>query len=187
MDDIKDRLGEYKYDFFKKLQDYIEKELLFFGSIKRYDFFQNNSDIDIMVITDNVTETITKAQHFLHIKKSDVKKIYQRLPNKSTTKSTNVIIGHKLKYNDEANDLSFDILIYDEKYSQDVIQNIHNINNLPIYMIVILCTLKYAHYVFGLISYGMYVYFKSFVFHCYFNGDFYYKKELTQTIIVDNS
>lgn len=187
MDDIKDRLGEYKYDFFKKLQDYIERELLFFGSIKRYDFFQNNSDIDIIVITDNVTETITKTQHFLNNKKSDLKKIYQRFPNKSTNKSTNVIIGSKLKYADADKDLSFDILIYDEKYRQDILQNIHDINNMPIYMIVILCSLKYMYYVFGLISYGQYMYLKSFLFYCYFNGDIYYNKELGQTIIVDNS
>ncbi|MCJ7801527.1 MAG: hypothetical protein MUP82_04115 [Candidatus Marinimicrobia bacterium] len=187
MDEIKDRLGEYKFDFFTKLQHYVGTELLFYGSIKRYDYFPSSSDIDITIITDNVTETITKAHHFLHVKKTDIKKIYQRLPNKSTNKSTNVIIGHKLKYNDVDNDVSFDILIYDEKYRQDVIQNIHDINNLPTYMIVILCILKYMYYVFGLISYGMYVYLKNFVFYCYFNGDVYYNKELTQTIIVDNS
>ena len=41
MEDIKDRLGNYKYNFFNNLQNYIETELIFFGSIKRFDFFKN--------------------------------------------------------------------------------------------------------------------------------------------------
>ena len=35
-----------------KLQDYLDTELLFYGSIKRLDYFKNNSDIDIAIITE---------------------------------------------------------------------------------------------------------------------------------------
>ena len=74
MDDIKDRLGDYKYNFFTNLQNYIDSELLFFGSIKRFDFFPNSSDIDIIIITDNVNEMISKVHNYLQLKKTEVKK-----------------------------------------------------------------------------------------------------------------
>jgi len=64
MEDIKDRLGNYKYNFFYNLQNYIETELIFFGSIKRFDFFKNSSDIDIIIITDNVKSLLYKVQNF---------------------------------------------------------------------------------------------------------------------------
>ena len=74
MEDIKDRLGNYKYNFFNNLQNYIETELIFFGSIKRFDFFKNSSDIDIIIITDNVKSLLYKVQNFLNIKKQTLKK-----------------------------------------------------------------------------------------------------------------
>ena len=67
MEDIKDRLGEYKYNFLKKLENYIGTELIFFGSIKRCDYFQENSDIDIAIISDNVQDTLTKIKFFLDL------------------------------------------------------------------------------------------------------------------------
>ena len=57
MEDIKERLGIEKYTFLKNMENYIENKLIFFGSIKRVDFFSENSDIDIVIITDNVNST----------------------------------------------------------------------------------------------------------------------------------
>jgi len=183
MDDIKDRLGDYKYNFFTNLQNYIDSELLFFGSIKRIDFFPNSSDIDIIIITDNVDEMINKVHHYLQLKKTDVKKIYQRF----SKKYGGVIIGHKIKYVDPTNDCVFDLLIYDEKYREAVTQNINDINDLAFYMIVILYIMKYVYYRLGLITNSMYLYLKNGLFHMYFTGALFYKKEFAQTIIVDNS
>ena len=182
MDEIKDRLGDYKYNFFTNLQNYVDSELLFFGSIKRFDFFPNASDIDIIIITDNVNEMINKVHHYLQLKKTDVKKIYQRFSNNS-----GVVTGYKIKYNDPSNDCAFDLLIYDEKYRDAVTQNINDINDIAFYMIVILYIMKYVYYRLGLITNSMYLYLKNGLFHMYFTGTLLYKREFAQTIIVDNS
>jgi len=183
MDEIKDRLGDYKYNFFTNLQNYIDSELLFFGSIKRFDFFPNSSDIDIIIITDNVDEMIKKVRDYLQLNKTEIKKIYQRF----SKNSGGVITGYKIKYNDPTNDCAFDLLIYDEKYREVVTQNINDINNMAPYMVAVLYIIKYVYYRLGLITNSMYLYLKNALFHMYFTGTLLYKKEFSQTIIVDNS
>jgi predicted nucleotidyltransferase len=183
MDDIKDRLGDYKYNFFTTLQNYIDSELLFFGSIKRFDFFPNSSDIDIIIITDNVDETIKRVRDYLQLNKTEIKKIYQRFSNNSVR----LITGYKIKYTDPSNDCTFDLLIYDEKYREAVTQNIDDINNMALYMVAILYIMKYVYYRLKLMTNSMYLYLKNGLFHMYFTGTLLYKREFAQTIIVDNS
>jgi hypothetical protein len=182
MEDIKDRLGEYKYNFFNNLQNYVESELIFFGSIKRIDYFKNSSDIDIIIITDNVKSLLYKVQNFLNIKKPDIKKIYQQ-----HSVNNNIVYGYKIKYDNKDSDISFDLLIYDDKFRKDVIKNINDINNLPIYMLIILFILKSLHYSLYLISKSNYNYLKCYIFYCYFNKSLrYYNKDFSPVIALDN-
>jgi hypothetical protein len=182
MEDIKDRLGNYKYNFFNNLQNYIETELIFFGSIKRFDFFKNSSDIDIIIITDNVKSLLYKVQNFLNIKKTNIKKIYQQY-----SVNDNIVYGYKIKYDDTDSDMSFDLLIYDDKFRTDVMKNINDINNLPIYMLIMLYILKSLHYSLYLIPKKIYSYLKCFIFYCYFNKSLlYYKREFSTVIALDN-
>ena len=134
MEDIRDRLGEYKYNYFNSLQNYLETELYFFGSIKRVDYFSNASDIDIIVITDNVKSILSKIQTYLNISKDNTQKIFQQ----HSVYDKGIITGYKIKYKNDENNIEFDLLIYDEKFRNIVLQNINNINNFPLYMIIIL-------------------------------------------------
>ena len=94
MEDIKDRLGDYRYNYFTSLQKYLDTELYFYGSIKRFDYFDNGSDIDITVITDNVNSTLSKLQNYLNAKKSEVKKIYQKF---GINRNPKICYGHRNK------------------------------------------------------------------------------------------
>ena len=180
MEDIKDRLGEYKYNFFINLQNYLNTELYFYGSIKRFDYISNSSDIDIIVITDNVKSMLSKIQNYLNIKKSDTQKIFQQY----TVYDKGIITGYKIKYNE--NNIEFDLLVYDDKYRKVVIQNIYDINNLPLYMITILYILKILYYKLHLISRKIYNNLKCHLFACYFNGELRYNNiETAQTIMLD--
>jgi hypothetical protein len=182
MEDIKDRLGDYRYNYFKNLQNYLDTDLYFYGSIKRYDYFEKGSDVDITVITDNVNSTISKLKNYLNIKKSDVKKIYQKFYENSNK----VVVGYKIKYQDDKNKLNFDILIYDEKYRDIVVQNMNAINNLPSYIVILLVILKVIYYNLGIISKDLYLQFKNFIFTSYFSKKLMlYDKNLATTIILD--
>jgi predicted nucleotidyltransferase len=182
MEDLKDRLGEDRYNYFTNLQNYLDTELYFFGSIKRPDYFSNASDIDLAIITDNVNSILSKLQNYLHITRKDIKKVYQKFYENSHV----VVIGYKLKYEDKDKNLSYDLLIYDEKYRNMVMYNINDINNLPTYLIIILICIKTIHYNLGLIPKDVYMYCKNTLFYMYFNKTFkiYNKKDIT-TIILD--
>ena len=110
MEDIKERLGQYKYNYFLDLQKYLDTKLYFYGSIKRADYFSNASDIDITIITDNINSILPKIQNYLHIKRTDIKRIYQKFD-----KNSSVVIGYKIKYENKDKNLFYDLLIYDEK------------------------------------------------------------------------
>jgi len=183
MEEIKDKLGDYKYNFFKNLQHYLDSELIFYGSIKRADYFSNASDIDITVITDNVPSILSKIQNYLKINKADIKKIYQ----KYYERTSDVVSGYKIKYNEPEHNLVFDILIYDEKYRSVVMENINSINHLPAYIIVILFILKIFYYHLYLIPKSYFLYLKNSLFYMYFNKKiWFYKKNQASTIILDN-
>jgi predicted nucleotidyltransferase len=183
MEDIKDRLGDYRYNYFANLQKYLDTELYFYGSIKRSDYFQNASDIDVTIITDNVNSILSKLQNYLNIKKSEIKKIYQKFYEKSKA----IVVGYKIKYEDKERNFSYDILIYDEKYRYIVMENLNRINNLPTYMIVILVFVKLLYYTLGIISKDMYLYLKNGIFHMYFNKTIcLYDRKKGTTIILDN-
>lgn len=183
MEDIKDRLGDYRYNYFTNLQKYLDTELYFYGSIKRLDYFQNASDIDVTIITDNVNSILSKLQNYLNVKKSEIKKIYQKFYERSKA----IVVGYKIKYEDKKRNFSYDILIYDEKYRHIVMENLDSINNLPTYMIVILVFVKLLYYTFGVISKDMYLYLKNGIFHMYFNKTIcLYDRKKATTIILDN-
>jgi len=182
MEEIKDRLGDFKYNFLYNLQNYIDTQLLFFGSIKRFDFFKNSSDIDIVIISDNIKSLLHKIQNYLHIDKNSIKKIIQQ----HSIYDKGFIPGYKIKYEDNENNIAFDLLIYDEKYREKVIKYINNMNFLPFYMIIILYILKFLHYILYIIPKSAYIYLKTSIFYCYNNTGFYlYKKELYPVIMID--
>jgi predicted nucleotidyltransferase len=180
MEDIKDRLGEYKYNFFTNLQNYLETELYFYGSIKRVDYISNASDVDILVITDNVKSMLSKIRTYLNINKDKTKKIFQQ----HSVYDKGMIIGYKIKYEIDENGIEFDLLVYDEKNRKAVLQNVYDINNFPLYIIVPLYILKILYYKLHFISKQIYNNLKCHLFACYFNGELrYYNKESSQVIL----
>jgi len=95
MIDINKRLTENQKDFFNRLSINIDDITIhFYGSIKRLDYIENKSDIDIDIFTNNENSTIIKLSNFLNINKSDFKKIVYVINNR-------IIVGYKTKYIDE--------------------------------------------------------------------------------------
>jgi hypothetical protein len=183
MEEIKDRLGDYKYNFFKKLQNYLDTELIFYGSIKRSDYFENSSDVDVTIITENVKSILVKTQQYLHIDKNKTQKIFQQ----TSVNYKRIITGYKIKYENPEENIYFDLLIYDEKFRNDIMQNINDINNLPLYMVIILYILKILHYTLYVIPNSMYLYLKSCIFYFYFNKVIkYYKKDFSPVVMLEN-
>ena len=166
MEDIQERISERNYNFLKTLEEYIGCKLIFFGSIKRCDYVKNSSDIDIAIITDNIQDTIIKLKNFLDMDNRKIRKIVQKFPN-----NNDIVDGYKTNYNDYDNDLSIEIIIYDEKYRKHVMESINNINNFPFYITFTLLIIKFFYYKLNFISSGTYKWFKNIIMENYLNQD----------------
>ena len=166
MEDIKDKIGDEKYHFLKKLEDYIGSKLIFFGSIKRCDFMSENSDVDIAIISDNIDSTLKKLQNYLNLHDNKIRKIIQKIPNKN-----NIVYGYKTNYDDTCLDLSLEIIIYDSKYRRDIMFHINKINNLPFYILLPLIVLKILYYRLNIISKDLLNFFKVFLLHKHLNQE----------------
>ena len=169
MEKYKDRLDDYKYNFLLDLQNHLDQDLIFFGSINRLDYFKNNSDIDIAIITENTHSVLFKIQHYLNVDKTDIKKIYQQF-NK---KNTNIVRGYKIKYKDVENNFKFDLVVYDEKYRPFVLDNIYKHNTMPIVLSTLLCILKFLFYKLYLFPKSFFMQIKNAIFYFQYNNTFF--------------
>lgn len=169
MEKYKDKLDDYKYNFLLDLQTHLNQELFFFGSINRIDYFKNNSDIDIAIITDNTDSVLFKIQHYLNVDKTDIKKIYQQF-NK---KNTNIVRGYKIKYKDVDRNFRFDLNVYDEKYRPFVLDNIYKHNTMPILLSALLCILKFLFYKLYLFPKSFFMQIKNAIFYFQYNNTFF--------------
>ena len=95
METTRNEMPEYAKYFFKKLTDYLDVKIYYFGSIQRFDYFPSSSDIDADIFTDNESSTITKMQNFLGIPRYDFRKFVYRLH-----KANKMVYGYKVKYED---------------------------------------------------------------------------------------
>ena len=164
MEDIKDRITETNYNFLKNFQEYIGSELIFFGSIKRCDFLEKYSDIDIAIITDNIHHTLMRLKNYLNIDNRKLRKIYQKFQTNNT-----IIYGYKTNYDDEENNLSLEIVIYDEKYRTQILNSINKINSFPFYITYILLLIKILFYKLNIISKDTFDTLKKFIIKNFLN------------------
>jgi hypothetical protein len=156
MDSTKNILPKKTVRFFKDLSEYIDKKILYFGSVQRTDYFSGYSDIDVDIFTDNVESTLTKIQHFLNIKRSKFKKIAWQL---NSTKR--VVYGYKIMYENPGLNLLVEFSIYNDKYKKGILEEHLKKMVLPFYISFALYILKFLYYYLHLIPRQSYSYIKN--------------------------
>ena len=155
METTRNELTPYSKQFFNKLSNYLDTKLYFFGSIQRSDYFPRSSDIDVDIFTDNESSTILKLQNLLNIDKHDVRKFVYKLRH-----CNRLAHGYKLKYRDEQNNFSTEILVFNDIYKDDVIREHNSKSAFPFYISYLLILLKFIYYDLHLMSKGWYLSFK---------------------------
>ena len=169
METTKNELSSYANQFFNKLKNYLDTKLYYFGSIQRYDYFPNSSDIDIDIFTDNESRTIAQMQNFLNIEKINIKKFVYKFNNNSNTKYK-LISGYKIKYSEPKNSLFTEFSIYNEKYKEDVLSEHTRKNILPCYVTFFMVIIKYLYYEFNIMPRMIYKFFKNFFMNTCIDG-----------------
>jgi hypothetical protein len=158
METTRNKLPEKVELFFKELSEYLDKKLLYYGSVQRRDYFEGKSDIDVDIFTNNENSTITKMQHFLDVPKNNFKKIIWRLNH-----NNQVVYGHKIFYISPEKDFQVEFAIYNDKYKKGVLTEHLKKTVLPFYAIWFLTILKYFYYQLHLIDKNKFTYMKKII------------------------
>ena len=155
----KNKLPNNIKQFFYKLSNYLDTNLFFYGSVQRYDYLPDNSDIDIAIFTDNEYSTIVKLQHFLHVERKDFKKFVLMEENEED------VNGYKVKYKNEHLNLNAEFSIYNNKYEEIRKNKLSRHIDMPFYISILLYILKILYYKLYIISTRTYNNYKNLVIH----------------------
>jgi hypothetical protein len=148
-------------NFFINLQNYVDEDLYFYGSVNRPDYVHGKSDIDIAIFTDNEYSLMTKLQHFLHVKQNAFDKVVWKLQGK-------MIYGYKIKCAEHTDISSVDkceIVVYNNDFKDTLLADMKTYNTLPIHIGILLFILKTLYYTFPIISSKTYSEYKRLVFN----------------------
>lgn len=167
METTKNKLIPYEEYFFNKLRYYLNTPLYFYGSIQRYDYKSQQSDIDVDIFSDNEKDIMLKLQNLLNIDRNSFTRVVYKIHKLNV-----VVYGYKTKYIDEKNKLTVEFAIFNTKYKNAVLFEHQSKFNLPFYLSTILIIIKFLHY--DLCILPLYYYRKIkkfFINNCYDNSD----------------
>ena len=176
METTNNKLTSEQIKFFKKLSNYLDTKLYYYGSIQRKDYFPGTSDIDVCIFTDNNTETKYKLISFLGLKKNEYKKIIFKLH-----KSKKMVYGYKIKYKNETTKINVEFSIYNEKDKEHVLTEHNSKKDLPFYILWLLIIVKFFYYNLEILPKSIYYKCKRFIMNYMVEG------EDTEFVIIDGN
>lgn len=138
-------LNERQKLFFKNLSSFIDEDVSFYGSVKRWDYFPGKSDIDVDIFTDNESKTSRLLTHYLHLERSKAKQIVYKIDDR-------IIYGHKVAYTDPVDSTNIEFFIYNNKYKDIITEDHKQFNELTIYGTVVMIILKCIYHYLPIIS-----------------------------------
>ena len=156
LEEIKNKLTKYQYDYFTELKEHIDLPIYFYGSISREDYVKNKSDLDVEVFTNNIKATKIKIEHLFN---------YYQIKNENRfiafDFNNKPISGYKYFFKDEIRGLQFDFIIFN-KSCEDILLHQHKIieTQLPFLCSVFLIVMKFLYYNLNIINKETMVYIK---------------------------
>jgi len=160
MNVTKNKIPEHTNKFLNNLSEYLQTQFYFFGSVQRYDYFPQHSDVDVDIFTDNEKSIINKLSNYLQIDKKQIKKIVWKTPE-----NNKIIYGYKYYYKNENLNIMVEISIYNEKYKNAVLKSHTHKTNLPLHIIILLYLLKLLYYKLKFIDEKTYHIYKKYILH----------------------
>lgn len=118
--------------FLKNLEEVTNHKIYYFGSSRRLDYIQG-CDIDMAIFTDNVSSLIAQIIGILNIGNDFKRTVHSQ---------NNIIVdGYKLIY--KKNDIDIELVIYDNKFKNIMLDFYEKSANMPLIISITLLILKY--------------------------------------------
>lgn len=146
--------------FLTNLETITNHTLYFFGSSVRMDYM-HGCDIDMAMFSDNPSSLMSQIVGCLHIKKSDFKSFVHMEGN-------SLVDGHKLNYSN--NDINVELVIYDTRFKERMLNFYETSANMPIVISITLLILKYLLKL-GILNKRTYYKIKVFIFSNFVNSN----------------
>ena len=162
---IQKRLSENQKIFLNALSNYIDDEIYLYGSIGRFDYIPEKSDLDVDIFTDNEYSVIQKLCNLLHLKKEQFQKVIYKIDNV-------IVNGYKSKYKNKEKQLQVELSIYNQSNKKLVMKQHNKANDLPYILLVLLYIVKCFYYRLGIISEKMYSKIKKVLLNMTFERNF---------------
>lgn len=143
--------------FFYDLQNYLDEDIYFYGSVNRSDYVPNKSDIDVAIFTDNEYSLMTKLQHFLHVQRDAFDKIVWKLDGQ-------MVYGYKIKC-EKYIDSKCEIAIYNNDFKNMLLDEMKKYDTIPFYIAILLSIIKTLYYTFPILNLKTYVAYKRYIFN----------------------
>lgn len=140
--------------FLKNLEESTNHKIYYFGSSKRLDYIQG-CDIDMAMFTDNTSSLIAQIIGLLNIA-NEFKSIIH-------IEDTIIVSGYKLIYKNAEKNIDIELVIYDNKFKNIMLDFYKRSADIPLLISVILLILKYLKN-FGLLNKKAYYKIKKFLF-----------------------
>ena len=153
MEDIKNKMPMHQRQFFTNLEKYLDAPLYYFGSIQRYDYSPDNSDVDAILFTNNESSSISQLQNWFQVSKNDFKRVAHFLPSLKR-----IVYGYKLKY--KTPNTSADLLIYNKTDEEIIKRDDKRKIDMPLFIVTIMVILKTLYHQVGILPKHWYEYLK---------------------------
>ena len=150
--------------YFIKLKNYLDTELYFYGSVIRYDYVKNRSDIDLCIFTDNEQSILNKLKFYLHIQSKDLKKVIKKYEHNKL-----IVYGYKIKC--VIDDIKCEMYVYNEKFKDVLLNEMQAPLKAPFYVNIFLYILKFFYYNIPILSKDIYKTVKNYYINNFIKFD----------------
>lgn len=157
MNKIRDDFPPDIKQFFVNMQNYLDTDLYFYGSVNRPDYVHGQSDIDVAIFTDNEQSIMTKLQHYLHVKRNAFDKLVWKLEG-------TIVYGYKIKCDNYINN-KCEIVVYNNTFKDLLFSELKQYNSVPFHIAILIYILKTMYYTFPILSKKTYAEYKRFIFN----------------------
>lgn len=164
MDKLRNDLPDNVKIFFKKLSNYLDNDLYYYGSIQRLDYIHGESDIDVGILTDNEYSIMNKLQYYLNINKKDFYKVVWKINN-------NYVYGYKLQYKNKKENIRAEFAIFNNKFRVLIIPEHLRTLYVPFYGIIMLYIVKFFYYTLHIINRRTFQTLKRYIFELTWGKD----------------
>ena len=140
-------------DVFRRIENDLDTELYFYGSVTRSDYIPNKSDIDVAIFSDNEYSDMNKLNHILIVKRSDFYKVVWKLNGK-------IVYGYKVKIKA----INCEISIFNNDFKEMLLDEYTKPNkNQSLFIYCLIYLLKMFYYQIPIIPKQTYIELKRYI------------------------